>query len=186
MINYYFGSWDGLLAEAVFYAYDEWYRTQRAALARPAKSPRERFRRVIEDEIDRGRRLGGVLPLSAYPVLSETVSELLDNDPRQKVQRITEWSVLATAQLIRDLRTGTMTPIEFTTENMSRVKMMASMPKELFAAASAQWSISGMVLWASSGTHAGRGVADLPQAFSENLAMKAHIERLLDSFEQNA
>lgn len=183
MVNYYFGSWDALLAEAILYAYREWYRTMVESLAKPAKTPRERFKNVIHGELARVRRLGGVIPLSAYPVLSESVHDQLLELGGGFPEEMTEWSVLAVAVLIKDLRTGKRTEIEFIPGAVPRTKMMATMPKELIASASAQWSISGLTMWASGGHLSGAKMRDLPAAFSEKLAMAAHIDRILDSFE---
>lgn len=184
MVNYYFGSWDGLLAEAIWYAYDQWYNVQIASVMKPAKNARDRLRRLIEDEIARSQRLGGIIPLSAYPVLSESVGELLRNDPLQKVEKMTEWTLGVLAILIRDLRTGGRTEIDFTPYDVNRASFMLSMPKELVAAASALWSISGMTMWVSSSATMGRSLRDLPAKLSEHAAIKSHVERLIDSLER--
>lgn len=184
LINYYFGSFDGLVAEAINYCYDEWYRTQVESLARPARSARARFDNYINGELARVRRLGAIIPLSSFPVLSETVSRVLSERYPGKIDRTIEWTLLVTAQLIRDLRRGERTEIEFTPETMSRAKAMAKMPRELLAAASAQWSLSGLMQWASGAHLAGATVAELPASFSEKVAIRAHIDRVLDSLEQ--
>lgn len=181
MVNYYFGSFDGLLAAAVAQCYEDWLIWIAKAVTKPVKSPRARLRNVLEGEVERAQYYGGIIVFSAYPNMSEMVTAELDRSYRDRLEQVMKYVLAVLAVLIRDLKTGTCTPIDFTVDTIPATRMQATHLRELVAAASVMWSISGLSLWSTGQDPATRGIAKLAGQLVQDRAMKQHIDRILDS-----
>jgi AcrR family transcriptional regulator len=70
MINYYFGSRDGLIAEASMWAYRGWSDKVMTATRNAPKNAEKRLRAYLEASLEWAERMKAVTLLSQYPVLS--------------------------------------------------------------------------------------------------------------------
>lgn len=182
VINYHFGSFDGLIAEAYAWVYRDWTSTLIEAIEAPAKNPEERLRTMIRrTAIERSRRIGPMLALTHIPHPSDEIERILDERFPQLREDAIEFGLCVNGVLIRDLRKGDMTPISFTPGAVPLSKLMLSMPAELIAAASLQLSINGLGMWATGGWDASPRLTSLPTRLSQKVALDAHVERIIDS-----
>jgi AcrR family transcriptional regulator len=183
MVNYYFGSFDGLLAEAVAHNYENWVDWTTRAVSKKSKSPSERLKTFLDSEVERSRFYGSIIVFSAYPSLSESVTAALNEKFSKRMEAIFEFHLCVVAVILNDMKTNSNTPIEFNVESRPFKKFQVTRTKELLAAASILWSISGLSLWAT-GLHGGTaGLMDLAGQRAHKTAMAAHINRLISSFE---
>ena len=79
MINYYFGSRDGLIAEAYMWAYRGWSHKVMTATRQEPKNAEKRLRSYLEASLEWAENMRAVTVLSQYPVLSQAVKSLIDD-----------------------------------------------------------------------------------------------------------
>lgn len=181
-INYHFGSFDGLIAEAYAWAYRDYAGTLISSAAEPAKNARDRLRTVIRrTSVDRSRRIGPMLALTHIPHPSDQIERILEERFPSLREDTIEFCVCANGVLIRDLRKGSITPIDFVPGKSPVARLMLSIPKELIAGASLQMSLNGLGMWTTGGWDGSPRLAELPARLSEKVALDAHIERLITS-----
>lgn len=183
MINYYFGSFDGLLAEAIAKTYELWAEWTKVAISKRARTPSARLKNFLNGEISRSRYYGTMVIFSAYPSLSEHVARDLEEKFNERMETIFEYTLAVIATLLNDLKTGTMTEISFTPENFPSNKFKLTRTKELMAAASVMWSISGLSLWATGQHGATRRLSTIAGDIAEAAAISAHVDRIVASME---
>ncbi len=181
-INYHFDSFDGLIAEAYAWAYRDWTTVLISAANEPAKTPRQRLRKVIDrTAIERSRRIGPMLALTHIPHPSQRIEQILEDRYPSLREDAIEFALCAQGIMIRDLRKKTITPIDFVPGKTPVAKLMLSIPQDLLAAASLQLSVNGLGLWATGGWDGSARLSGLPERLSEKIALEGHIERVLDS-----
>lgn len=181
-INYHFGSFDGLIAEAYAHAYQDFTDTIIRSAGEPAKSPRDRLRTVIRrTTVERSRRIGPMLALTHIPHPSDQIEKILEERFPSIREDAIEFCLCVNGVLVRDLRKGTMTPIDFVPGKSPVAKLMLTAPKELIDGVSLQLSMNGLAMWATGGWDGSPRLEALPTRFSEKIALDAHIETIIDS-----
>ena len=184
IINYYFGSFDGLLAEAVATTYELWIPWTVKAVSKKTKTPSERLKNFLLGEIERSKYYGTMVIFSAYPTLSEHVTRELEEKFNARMESIFEYTLGVIATILHDLKTGANSEISFTPEDYPSAKYKLTRTKELVAAASVMWSISGLSLWATGQHGATRRLSNLAGDIAEASAISAHVDRIVSSMEQ--
>jgi AcrR family transcriptional regulator len=184
IINYYFGSFDGLLAEAIAKMYELWVTWTDRSISQKARTPRARLKNFLIGEIERCKYYGTIVIFSSYPTLSENVSRDLQEKFNERMESIFEYTLAVISTLLNDLKTGKMTEISFTPENYPTNSYKLAKTKELMAAASVMWSISGLSLWATGQHGATRRLSGLAGDIAEAAAISAHVNRIVASMEK--
>lgn len=183
MVNYYFGSFDGLLAEAVAHTYENWVGWTQRAISKKATNPSQRLRNFFESEIARSVHYGPVIVFSAYPTLSEQVRSILTSKFQKRMENIFEYQICVLASIFSDMKSGTVSTIEFSVEDRPFKTYQLTRTKEMIAAGSAMWSISGLSLWVTD-SHAGTGsLLKTAGTIAKRTAMTSHVNRVISSFE---
>jgi hypothetical protein len=100
------------------------------------------------------------------------------------MESIFEYTLAVISTLLNDLKTGKMTEISFTPENYPTNSYKLAKTKELMAAASVMWSISGLSLWATGQHGATRRLSGLAGDIAEAAAISAHVNRIVASMEK--
>lgn len=181
MINYYFGSRDGLIAEASIWAYRGWSHKVMTATRNAPKNAEKRLRAYLEASLEWAENMRAVTVLSQYPVLSKAVKNLIDESFSIELQKDFEYHLAFLATLIIEMRTGKNSELDFDKTNYPKGKYMLTQPKELLDAASIAWAAHGIMMWRS-GAHIPTN--NLRQEFtakiSEDLAMKVHVDNIID------
>ena len=180
MINYYFGSRDGLIAEASIWAYRGWSEKVMTATRNAPKNAEKRLRAYLEANLEWAENMRAVTVLSQYPVLSRAVKDLIDDGYSVELQKDFEYHLVFLATLIIDMRTGKNSDLDFDKTNYPKGKYTLSHPRELLEAASIAWAAHGMMMWRS-GSHI--PTTNLRKEFtaklSEDLAMRLHIDNIV-------
>jgi AcrR family transcriptional regulator len=181
MINYYFGSRDGLIAEASIWAYRGWSDKVVTATRNAPKNAEKRLRAYLEACLEWSENMRAVTVLSQYPVLSKAVKDLIDDGYSVELQKDFEYHLVFLATLIIDMRTGKNSDLDFDKTNYPKGKYTLSHPRELLEAASIAWASHGIMMWRS-GSHI--PTTNLRKEFtaklSEDLAMKLHVDNIVE------
>lgn len=180
MINYYFGSRDGLIAEASIWAYRGWSEKVMTATRNAPKNAEKRLRAYLEASLEWAENMRAVTVLSQYPVLSKAVKDLIDDGYSVELQKDFEYHLVFLATLIIDMRTGKNSDLDFDKTNYPKGKYTLSHPRELLEAASIAWAAHGIMMWRS-GSHI--PTTNLRKEFtaklSEDLAMRLHVDNIV-------
>ena len=181
MINYYFGSRDGLIAEASIWAYRGWSAKVMTATRNAPKNAEKRLRAYLEASLEWAENMRAVTVLSQYPVLSKAVKSLIDDGYSVELQKDFEYHIVFLATLILDMRTGKNSDLDFDKTNYPKTKYFLSHPRELMDASSIAWASHGIMMWRS-GSHI--PTTNLRKEFtaklSEDLAMKLHVDNIVE------
>jgi AcrR family transcriptional regulator len=181
MINYYFGSRDGLIAEASIWAYRSWSDKVMTATRNAPKNAEKRLRAYLEASLEWAESMQAVTVLSQYPVLSKAVKNLIDDSYSLELQSDFEYHIVFLATLIIEMRSGKNSDLDFDKTNYPKVKYFLSHPRELLDASSVAWASHGIMMWRS-GSHipTDKLRKDFTTKVSEDLAMKIHIDNIIE------
>ena len=180
MINYYFGSRDGLIAEASIWAYRGWSEKVMTATRNAPKNAEKRLRAYLEASLEWAENMRAVTVLSQYPVLSKAVKDLIDDGYSVELQKDFEYHIVFLASLIIDMRSGKNSDLDFDKTNYPKTKYFLSHPRELLDASSIAWAAHGIMMWRS-GSHIPTNNLrkDFTDKVSENLATRLHIDNIV-------
>ena len=180
MINYYFGSRDGLIAEASIWAYRGWSHKVMTATRNAPKNAEKRLRVYLEASLDWADNMRAVTVLSQYPVLSQTIKSLIDDGYSVELQKDFEYHLCFLATLIMDMRTGKNSDLDFDKTNYPKSKYMLTQPGELLDAASIAWASHGVMMWRS-GSHIPTNNLrkEFTAKLSEDIAMAVHVDNII-------
>ena len=180
MINYYFGSRDGLIAEASIWAYRGWSDKVMTAARNAPKNAEKRLRAYLAENLEWAKNMGAMTVLSQYPVLSKTVKNMIDDGYSVELQKDFEYHLVFLATLMIDMRTGRNSDLDFNQTNYPKTKYTLSHPRELLEAASIAWASHGIMMWRSgSHTPTNNMRKEFTAKFSEEIAMGIHIDNIV-------
>jgi AcrR family transcriptional regulator len=176
MINHYFGSRYGLIAEAAYVVYARYIDEMFEAIINAPRVPEERLRAWIQTQIAVARRVGAWGMVLNYPTLA--LKESLAFDPKYRTLMSAKFEVNLgrLAQLILDVKSGLVSPTEIT-EDSDDFREFLSNPTLVALGSSIAMSTLGAAVWMA-GSHA-------PSADSEDAPQRAefivqqHIEQLV-------
>lgn len=151
MVNHHFGNRDGLLAEATWWAYQDWSRHLRAAVASAPANPEKRLRAFIREEIAWASRMRGMYLLVQYPLASNGAQELVAERYGDEMEAIFEHHLALLAVIVSDLRNGTVSNVSFEVSETPTASLMMN-PSAVFTAGHLAWMMHGLASW-SSGHH---------------------------------
>jgi AcrR family transcriptional regulator len=180
MINYYFGSRDGLIAEASIWAYRGWSHKVMTATRNAPKNAEKRLRAYLQACLDWAENMRAVTVLSQYPVLSQAVKSLIDDGYSVELQKDFEYHLVFLATLIMDMRTGKNSDLDFDKTNYPKNKYMLTQPRELLDAASIAWASHGVMMWRS-GSHIPTNNLrkEFTAKLSEDIAIAVHVDNII-------
>jgi AcrR family transcriptional regulator len=180
MINYYFGSRDGLIVEATMWAYRGWSDKVMTAARNAPKNAEKRLRAYLEASLEWAERMQAVTVFSQYPVLSKSVKTLIDDGYSVELQSDFEYHIVFLATLILEMRSGKNSDLDFDKTNYPKVQYFLTHPRELLDASSVAWASHGIMMWRS-GSHI--PTTNLRKEFtakvSEDLAIRLHIDNII-------
>jgi AcrR family transcriptional regulator len=180
MINYYFGSRDGLIVEATIWAYRGWSHKVMTAARNAPTNAEKRLRAYLDESLKWAKNMGAMTVLSQYPVLSKTVKTLIDDGYSVELQKDFEHHLVFLAVLITDMRIGKNSDLDFDQTNYPKSKYALSNPRELLEATSVAWASHGIMMWRSgSHTPTNNMRKDFTAKFSEDIAMGIHIDNIV-------
>jgi AcrR family transcriptional regulator len=180
MINYYFGSRDGLIAEASIWAYRAWSEKVITATRNAPKNAERRLRAYIQASLEWAERMQAVTVMSQYPVLSQAVKSHIDDGYSVELQKDFEYHIVFLASLIIEMRSGKNSDLDFDKTNFPGEKYFLTHPRELLDASSIAWAAHGIMMWRS-GSHIPTNNLrkEFTAKISEHLAMGVHIDNII-------
>jgi AcrR family transcriptional regulator len=180
MINYYFGSRDGLIAEAAMWAYRSWSQKVIAATINAPRNAEKRLRAYLDASLEWAENMQAMTVLSQYPVLSKEVKNLIDGGYSIELQKDFEFHLVFLATLIKDIRTGKNSDLDFDQTNYPKTKYSLSHTRELLDAASLAWSAHGIMIWRSGSHTPTKNLRkDFTAKMSDVLAIGIHIDNII-------
>lgn len=181
-VNYNFGSWNGLLAEAAAVVYTRYVDELWQAVLTGPQTPDARLRSYIQAQLDFARRMPGWGAVFNYPISVEEVSALYREKFPEVAIGLFELNLARLAQLTIDVREGSVTPFDYDATNYPREQLFAD--KFAFErSTSVGWSAIGAALWASRGHFAANQMGDLKN--QEQRLVEFHIQSILDSIKSD-
>jgi AcrR family transcriptional regulator len=164
MVNHYFGGRDQLLAEGAYLAYIRYVKSLWQAVDKAKRDPEARLSAWMREQIGWTRKMAGWGALLNYPVASLTVSEILDRNFREDMQRYFEWNLAGLAVLVRDIREGSVTAKRPNLNDSDRSDLLED--RELvYATTSVAFSTLGASVW-----NAGQHLPSAKIAFAVEMA----------------
>jgi AcrR family transcriptional regulator len=176
MINHYFGSRYGLIAEAAYVVYARYIDEMFDAVTKAPQVPEERLRAWIQTQIAVARRVGGWGIVLNYPTLALKEPLAFDSKYRKLMSEKFEVNLARLAQLVLDVKAGSVSPEEIT-ENNTDLQKFLSNPTLVALGSSVAMSTLGAAVWMA-GSHAPS--ADSDEAHQRaDFIVQAHIEHLV-------
>lgn len=176
MINHYFGSRYGLISEAAYVVYARYIDEMFEAIINAPRVPEERLRAWIQTQIAVAQRVGAWGMVLNYPTLALKESLALDTKYRALMSAKFEVNLGRLAQLVLDVKSGSVSPTEITEESGDLTKFLSN-PTLVALGSSIAMSTLGAAVWMA-GSHA-------PSAGSEDahqraeFIVQAHIDHLI-------
>lgn len=177
IMNYYFGSRDGLLAEASAMTYRKAIMATHERIASAPKNAEKRFRAYIQGELDWYRELSAWAILINYSIASKVSGEILDEKYGAEMERYFEFYLSMVGTMVLDLRSGSLSSFDFGIDNYPRASLLLK-PATALDSISLVWSVHGIALW-SSGNHVGSRTTSDP-SLTRRMAIKHHIDHIVE------
>lgn len=152
MVNHYFGSRDGLLAEGAYMVYERYVERLWDAVMAAPRNPEARLKAWMMAQITETLIMGGWGPILNYPLAASEVTAEIDAKFQKPLNRVFELNLARLAILVRDVRKDTVTDIAYTAKKYPRTQLLTD-PYLLSVMPTVSWSIFGMSVWVA-GEHA--------------------------------
>lgn len=152
MVNHYFGSRDGLLAEGAYMVYERYVERLWDAVMAAPRNPEARLKAWMMAQITETLIMGGWGPILNYPLAAREVTAEIDAKFQKQLNRAYELNLARLAILVRDVRKDTVTDIAYTAKKYPRTQLLTD-PYLLSVMPTVSWSIFGMSVWVA-GEHA--------------------------------
>lgn len=152
MVNHYFGSRDGLLAEGAYMVYERYVERLWDAVMAAPRNPEARLKAWMMAQITETLIMGGWGPILNYPLAAREVTAEIDAKFQKPLNRVFELNLARLAILVRDVRKDTVTDIAYTAKKYPRTQLLTD-PYLLSVMPTVSWSIFGMSVWVA-GEHA--------------------------------
>jgi len=182
MVNHYFGGRDQLLAEGAYLAYIRYVNSLWAAVDKAKRDPEARLSAWMREQISWTRKMAGWGALLNYPVASLTVSEIMDRNFREDMQRYFEWNLAGLAVLVNDVRQGSVTAKGPNLDDSDRSDLLEDV-ELVNATASVAFSTLGASVW-NAGQHLPSAKIALAVEMAPQL-VDQHIKRIIRTLQNN-
>ena len=167
MVNHYFGSRAGLIAEAASMVYDLYVDAMARGVAEAPKDPKERLRAWMATQVHFALERPGWMVVLNYPDLALENPVEFNELFRARMTLGFELNLCRLAQLILDVQAGSVTDVELTEDNFDRARYLGN-PRLVELTASVAMSTLGSAVWGA-GSHAPS------RSTAEALALRDHV-----------
>lgn len=176
MVNHYFGSRDGLLAEGASMVYRKYIQGIWQAVQAAPRDPEARLRAWTMEQISETLAIGGWGPILNYPVAAREVTNQIQAKFQQPLNRLFELNLARLATMVNDIRRGTVTDIDFTEDNFPRADMLKN-PFLTSVMPTVAWSTFGLSVWLG-GQHApARNIREISMMLDD--LVESHLENII-------
>ncbi len=149
-VNYGFGSWFGLVAEAGSVVYVEYVAEIWAAVTVAPYDPESRLRAYIRAQIRWANDMQGWSAIFNYPFSARGVTAILQEKFGHVMNSHFQLNHARLVRLTIDLRDGLITPFDFDTSDFPRDELLADVAG-LARGTMVGWTALGMMVWNSRG-----------------------------------
>lgn len=178
MVNHYFGSRDGLLAEGAFRIYRNYITQLWEAVSRAQKEPKARLEAWMWEQVRRTEEMGGWASILNHPYASTNVSLIMRENYEQQMQELFELNLGRLAILVSDVQSGRVTDLPQSIDPATRSAIVTN-PTLAETVSSVAWSTFGVSVW-NSGQHLPS--FNIPEMVQhKERFIKAHIDRVIAS-----
>lgn len=177
LVNYYFGNKEMLIAEASATTYKKHILEIRDAIEAAPKKAEKRLELFLRMDLDWHREMKDWAVLVSYPLLSRESRELIEGNFGSELKNLFEFLVAIVSRLVRDVRTGKITEIDFEPDKLP-MHELALHPDVVLDAISILYSSHGLNIW-SAGAQIGSSKLD-SRVITQRLAIDHHIKRMME------
>ena len=176
MVNHYFGGRDQLLAEGAYQAYIRYVTSLWEAVDAAPREPVARLEAWMRAQISWTRKWSGWGALLNYPVASLQVSEIMDRNFRDEMQRYFEWNLAGLAVLVNDVLNGSVTEERPSLDNSDRTDLLAN-TELVHLTSSVAFCTLGASVW-NAGQHLPSAKIQMAVDMAPEL-VEQHIQRVI-------
>lgn len=176
MINHYFGSRNGLIAEAASTVYAQYVEAMRQGVADAPANPDDRFRAWLKTQIEFANDRPGWALVHNYPNLALENPLDFETKFRDEMTQGFEINLGRLAQLILDVWSGRVSAVEITRDSFDKTVYLSNRWLTDLTASVAM-STLGAAVW-SAGSHAPSSATAEAMALREHV-ITGHIENVL-------
>ena len=179
LVNYHFGNRDGLLAEATWWAYQQWSINVVNSIQKAPANPEKRLRAFVVEEAKWAEKFEGMYLLLQHPLASYDSQMLVKERYQKEMEEIFDYHLALLAVIIADLRSGKVSSVDFDKDHIPRTMTLTNSAAVLTAGHIA-WMTHGFASW-SAGHHVStksmesRGVKDL----TLSIAKKTYVDLIV-------
>lgn len=179
MVNYHFGNRDGLLAEATWWAYQEWSKSVVNSFQKTPANPEKRLRAFVSEEAKWAERMGGMYLLLQHPLASYDAQMLVKDKYQAQMEELFDYHLALVAVTVADLRSGKVSSVDFDKDNIPRSLVLTN-PGAVLTAGHISWMTHGYASW-SAGHHVGTKTMDArgTQTLSLAIAKKTYVDLIV-------
>lgn len=177
MINHYFGSRSGLIAEAAFVVYEQYFETMRDSVATAPRDPVARLRAWMTAQIGFAFAMPGWAVVHNYPGLALENPVEFDERFREPMTAAFELNLGRLAQLILDIKSDSVSEEEVSSENFDRAGYLAN-TRLTELTASVAMSTLGAAVWGA-GSHAPSRATPEAQAMRDHVISR-HVNNVIE------
>jgi AcrR family transcriptional regulator len=176
MVNHYFGGRDQLLAEAAYQAYIRYVTSLWAAVDAAPRNPVSRLEAWMRAQISWTRTWSGWGALLNYPVASLQVTEIMDRNFRDEMQRYFEWNLAGLAVLVNDVLNDSVTEERPSLDNSDRSDLLANTDL-VYLTSSVAFCTLGASVW-NAGQHLPSAKIQMAVDMAPEL-VEQHVQRVI-------
>lgn len=176
MVNHYFGGRDQLLAEGAYLAYIRYVTSLWEAVDAAPRKPIARLEAWMRAQINWTRQWSGWGALLNYPVASLQVSEIMDRNFRDEMQKYFEWNLAGLAVLVNDVLNDSVTEERPSLDNSDRTDLLAN-TELVYLTSSVAFCTLGASVW-NAGQHLPSAKLQLAVDMAPEL-VEQHIQRVI-------
>lgn len=177
IVNYYFESRDGLLAEAAHFVHELWFSNLLNSLSKEPSNAAAQLTNIAVTEIEFNKLWRGMALFAAYPIASPIVRSIFEERYADRAKQIQEFHLAVLTHLIVDGRAGKLSLIPFDVDNVPRARI-APHTDAFLAAITVAWTFHGLTVWVS-GQHIPSKNLEDPSitSITTNMAIRSSIKR---------
>jgi AcrR family transcriptional regulator len=185
LVNYHFGNRDGLIAEATWWAYQQWSINVVSSIQNAPANPEKRLRAFVVEEAKWAEKFEGMYLLLMHPLASYDSQMLVKERYQKEMEALFDYHLALVAVCVADLRSGKVSSVGFDKDNLPR-SMTLTNPGAVLAAGHIAWMTHGFASW-SAGHHVSTMSMDTRalKNLSVGIAKKTYIDLVVKVAKSN-
>lgn len=177
MVNHYFGSRDGLLAEGAYMMYQRYIQGTWDSVCAAPREPEARLRAWMRGQLSGTLGLGGWGPILNYPLAAREVTHEIHAKFQAHMNRLFELNLSRLSRLALDVREGTITDVDYSENDYPREQFLFdSQLQKIIPTIS--WSTFGMSVWLAGQHTPARNIHEVTAIIDD--VVENHIQLMVE------